>query len=110
MKPSTAASPSPKAMASPGASPVAMASPGAATTGATTKAAQTGAATEGTTCPSNAPVKGKSSDRGKIYHVPKSNNYEKIKPTACFADVAAAEKAGYRAPKESTNSKEPAKQ
>ncbi len=116
--PSAPASPatSPKAAMTPGVPATVTATTGAAgtaatgTTAATTKTAQVGTAPQGTACPSNAPVKGKSSDRGKIYHVPKSNNYEKVKPTACFADVAAAEKAGYRAPKESTAPKEPAKQ
>lgn len=77
--------------------PATTAAPAANTTA--TKAAQVGTAPEGTNCPANAPIKGKSSERGKIYHVPKSNNYEQVKPTTCFADVAAAEKAGYRAPK-----------
>lgn len=85
--PATTASPKPSTMAAPAANTTA------------TKAAQVGTVAEGTNCPANAPVKGKANDRGKIYHVPKSNNYEKVKPTACFADVAAAEKAGYRAPK-----------
>ncbi len=77
--------------------PATTAAPAANTTA--TKAAQVGTTPEGTNCPSNAPIKGKASEKAKIYHVPKSNNYEKVKPTACFADVAAAEKAGYRAPK-----------
>ncbi len=52
-----------------------------------------------TTCPSTALVKGKVSKRGKIYHLPKTTGYDQVKPTICFADAPAAEKAGFRAPK-----------
>ncbi|MGB8703246.1 MAG: hypothetical protein WCD18_27835 [Thermosynechococcaceae cyanobacterium] len=51
-------------------------------------------------CPANAPVKGKEYKNGKkVYHVPDSPSYAEVKPTTCFADVAAAQKAGYKAPK-----------
>ncbi|NJM70067.1 MAG: hypothetical protein HC862_07440 [Scytonema sp. RU_4_4] len=53
-----------------------------------------------TTCPSKAPVKGVvTQKRGNIYRAPKSPDYEKVKPSICFADVATAEKAGFSAPK-----------
>jgi cytoskeletal protein RodZ len=53
-----------------------------------------------TTCPSEAPVKGKiTRNRGNIYHVAKSTNYDQTKPDICFKDEATAEKAGFRAPK-----------
>jgi hypothetical protein len=91
-------------------SPVAATSPGVnktTTTGATSKATLSAEAkklgvlpTNETTCPKNAPVKGKTTvKRGNIYHVPKSPDYEKVKPDICFTDVATATKAGFRAPK-----------
>ena len=53
-----------------------------------------------TTCPSNAPIKGKvTKKRGNIYHGPKTPDYAKVKPDICFADVATAGKAGFSAPK-----------
>jgi hypothetical protein len=53
-----------------------------------------------TTCPSDAPVKGKvTQKRGNIYHVSKSPDFAKVKPEICFKDTATAEKAGFRAPK-----------
>ncbi|MEH2298251.1 MAG: hypothetical protein V7K88_04095 [Nostoc sp.] len=53
-----------------------------------------------TTCPSQAPVKGKiTKNRGNIYHVAKSRNYDQTKPDICFKDEVTAEKAGFRAPK-----------
>lgn len=53
-----------------------------------------------TTCPSNAPVKGKvTKKRGNIYHLAKTPDYNKVKPDICFKDQATAEKAGFRAPK-----------
>ncbi len=53
-----------------------------------------------TTCPTTAPIKGKvSKKRGLIYHVPKSPDFNAVKPELCFADIATAEKAGFRAPK-----------
>ncbi|WP_041566697.1 hypothetical protein [Nostoc punctiforme] len=53
-----------------------------------------------TTCPSDAVVKGKiTRKRGNIYHIPKSLDYEKVKPDICFKDPATAQQAGFRAPK-----------
>lgn len=53
-----------------------------------------------TTCPSDALVKGKiTKKRGNIYHIPKSLDYEKVKPDICFKDPATAQQAGFRAPK-----------
>ncbi|MHC5825254.1 MAG: sunset domain-containing protein [Nostoc sp.] len=53
-----------------------------------------------TTCPSDALVKGKiTNKRGNIYHLPKTLDYEKVKPDICFQDPATAQKAGFRAPK-----------
>ncbi|MBN3897455.1 MAG: hypothetical protein HWQ41_19895 [Nostoc sp. NOS(2021)] len=53
-----------------------------------------------TTCPSDAPVKGKiTNKRGNIYHVPKTLDYEKVKPDICFKDTNTAQQAGFRAPK-----------
>ncbi|MEH1908447.1 sunset domain-containing protein [Nostoc sp.] len=53
-----------------------------------------------TTCPSDALVKGKiTNKRGNIYHLPKTLDYEKVKPDICFKDPATAQKAGFRAPK-----------
>jgi hypothetical protein len=50
-------------------------------------------------CPKSEPIKGKISKRGKIYHVPDSQGSAEVKPTTCFASVADAAKAGFRAPK-----------
>ncbi|MHC5599699.1 MAG: sunset domain-containing protein [Nostoc sp.] len=53
-----------------------------------------------TTCPTDALVKGKiTNKRGNIYHVPKTLDYEKVKPDICFKDPATAQQAGFRAPK-----------
>ncbi|MEH1875071.1 sunset domain-containing protein [Nostoc sp.] len=53
-----------------------------------------------TTCPSNAPLKGKiTNKRGNIYHLPKTLDYEKVKPDICFKDTNTAQLAGFRAPK-----------
>jgi hypothetical protein len=53
-----------------------------------------------TTCPSDAQVKGKiTNKRGNIYHVPKTLDYEKVKLDICFKDPATAQLAGFRAPK-----------
>ncbi|MEH1764976.1 MAG: hypothetical protein V7L30_00715 [Nostoc sp.] len=53
-----------------------------------------------TTCPSDALVKGKiTNKRGNIYHLPKTLDYEKVKPDICFKDPATAQLAGFRAPK-----------
>lgn len=47
-------------------------------------------------CPESAPVK---VSKSKIYHVPEGRNYAKTKAKYCFANAAAAEQAGFRAPK-----------
>ncbi|AVH72679.1 sunset domain-containing protein [Nostoc sp. 'Lobaria pulmonaria (5183) cyanobiont'] len=53
-----------------------------------------------TTCPSDALVKGKiTNKRGNIYHLPKTLDYEKVKPDICFKDANIAQQAGFRAPK-----------
>jgi len=53
-----------------------------------------------TTCPGDAPVKGKlTKKRGDIYHLPNTRDYDNVKPDICFKDKATAEKAGFRAPK-----------
>ncbi len=53
-----------------------------------------------TTCPSDALVKGKiTNKRGNIYHLPKTLDYEKVKPDICFKDTNTAQQAGFRAPK-----------
>ena len=62
-----------------------------------------GVAPIGSACPADAPIKGNIVDRGarkgdKIYHVPGSSSYQPTKPERCFATVADAESAGYRAP------------
>ena len=49
-------------------------------------------------CPKSEQIKGKISKRGKIYHVPDSQGYAEVKPSTCFATVAEAETAGFRAP------------
>ncbi|WP_298921549.1 hypothetical protein [uncultured Nostoc sp.] len=52
-----------------------------------------------TTCPSDAQVKGKiTNKRGNIYHVPKTLDYEKVKPDICFKDANTEQLAGFRAP------------
>jgi hypothetical protein len=57
-----------------------------------------------TTCPSNAPVKGKATRKaGEVYHLPTASNYAKVKPNICFADQATAEKAGFHPPKKKDN-------
>ena len=69
----------------------------------TAEAQQLGVKPQGeTTCPTNAPVKGvvvKRGNRGNIYHTTKSPDYKTVKPILCFADVATAQKAGFKAPK-----------
>jgi hypothetical protein len=44
-------------------------------------------------------TKGKARGLGNIYHVPKTLDYEKVKPDICFKDPATAQLAGFRAPK-----------
>ncbi|WP_442936804.1 sunset domain-containing protein [Nostoc sp.] len=34
-----------------------------------------------------------------MYHLPKTLDYEKVKPDICFKDPATAQLAGFRAPK-----------
>jgi hypothetical protein len=59
-------------------------------------------------CPQTNPIKGNIGKRGKVYHVPDSKGYLKIKPEACFATTAEAEQAGFRARKgRSENSEKP---
>lgn len=57
-----------------------------------------GVAPKGTTCPTGSPIKGVTSKKqGKVYHTTKYPDYKTVKAEKCFADVAAAEKAGYKA-------------
>ncbi len=94
---STAASPSESTSPSTAASPATSTSPGVSTT-----ASEAGVKPQGTTCPADAPVKGNlSKRRGKIYHLPSSPNYSRVKPEECFPNAAAAEKAGFHAPRKS---------
>lgn len=63
-----------------------------------------GVAPNGTSCPAGYDIKGNIRDRNpnkgeKIYHVPGDNGYASTKPEECFATVAAAQAAGYRAVK-----------
>lgn len=59
-----------------------------------------GVAPTGTTCPTSSPVKGVSSKKqGKVYHTATYPDYKTVKAEKCFADVASAQKAGYKAPK-----------
>jgi hypothetical protein len=81
--------------------PEAVATPAVvATPGSSGAAGKLGVAPKGTTCPTDAPIKGVTSKKqGKIYHTTKYPDYKTVKAEKCFADVAAAEKAGYKAPK-----------
>ncbi|HEY9673886.1 MAG TPA: hypothetical protein V6D11_20765 [Waterburya sp.] len=64
------------------------------------EAEKLGVKPQGTNCPSNAPIKGNINNKGnKIYHEAKEANYKQVKPEVCFADVATAQKAGFRSPK-----------
>lgn len=64
------------------------------------EAEKLGVKPQGTDCPSNAPIKGNINKKGnKIYHEAKEANYKQVKPEICFADVATAQKAGFRSPK-----------
>ncbi len=66
----------------------------------TAEAKQLGVTPQGATCPKNAPVKGKlTAKRGNIYQTAKFPDYAKLTPDICFADVATAQKAGFKAPK-----------
>ncbi|XWK86348.1 MAG: hypothetical protein U7127_19275 [Phormidium sp.] len=65
----------------------------------TPTATTTGVPPTGNDCPSDAPIKGvDTKKRGKIYHATTYPDYKQVKPTICFADVASAEKAGYKLP------------
>jgi len=56
---------------------------------------------QGKDCPSKAPIKGNVSKKGEyIYHEASAKHYKDIKPEICFADVATAQKAGFRARKD----------
>lgn len=82
------------------ATPAVVATPAAQATGSSAAAGKLGVAPKGTTCPTDAPIKGVTSKKqGKIYHTTKYPDYKTVKAEKCFADVAAAEKAGYKAPK-----------
>jgi hypothetical protein len=64
------------------------------------EAQKLGVKPNGTDCPTNAPIKGNLSKKGnQIYHDTKEASYKTVKPEICFADVATAQKAGFRAPK-----------
>ena len=83
-------------------SPDAQTAPGAAPSApATTSTQKAGVSPKGTTCPSGNPIKGITSKTfgGKIHITTKVPDYEKYKPEKCFPNVAAAQKAGYAAPK-----------
>jgi hypothetical protein len=67
----------------------------AANTGATTA----GVPPTGSDCPSDAPIKGVDTvKRGKIYHTTTYPDYNMVKATICFRDVASAQQAGYQLP------------
>lgn len=54
----------------------------------------------GTDCPTNAPIKGNiNKKQNKIFHEAKAENYKAVKPEICFADVATAQKAGFKSAK-----------
>jgi hypothetical protein len=53
-------------------------------------------------CFVNRPIKGRNSKQAKIYHLPKSPGYAEVKPDECFTTIEEAIKAGYRAPKSSS--------
>jgi hypothetical protein len=82
------------------ATPAVVATPAGEATSGGTAAGKLGVAPKGTTCPTDAPIKGVTSKKqGKVYHTTKYPDYKTVKAEKCFADVAAAEKAGYKAPK-----------
>lgn len=58
--------------------------------------ANVGVKPQGISCPNNAQIKGVDSKTGKFYYEKKKADYKNVKPTICFADVATAEKAGYK--------------
>ena len=62
--------------------------------------AKLGVAAKGTTCPTGSPIKGVTAKKqGKVYHTTKDPDYKTVKAEKCFADIASAKKAGYKAPK-----------
>lgn len=64
------------------------------------EAQKLGVKPNGTDCPTNAPIKGNINKKGNnIFHEAKAKNYKAIKPEICFADVATAQKAGFKAAK-----------
>lgn len=76
------------------------ATPASEATPGSSASAKLGVAPKGTTCPTDAPIKGVTSKKqGKVYHTTKYPDYKTVKAEKCFADVAAAQKAGYKAPK-----------
>jgi len=107
---STSENTSPSAIASPynsgstseNTSPSAIASPFESTSpDVSTTASEAGVKPQGTSCPADAPIKGKIRGSKKIYHLPKSRGYANIKPEECFPTEAAAKAAGFRAPRQS---------
>jgi hypothetical protein len=98
----TATSPAPiaKKSASPSPSASSTSSPaGQAKSTTSAQSAKVGVAPKGGNCPSSDPIKGNNGKTGKIYHAPKTKDYDQVKPETCFPNTAAAEKAGYRAHK-----------
>ena len=92
---SASALPSESATTSPSESATASANP---STSPTTQVQ--GVAPQGTTCPSDSPIKAVISKRlGKIALTTKSPRYSKVKPEKCFPDTASAQQAGYKVPK-----------
>ncbi len=66
------------------------------------EAEKLGVQPEGRNCPSNAPIKGKTNQKGRqVFHTPGTPRYQRLKPEICFADAATAQKAGFRASKAS---------
>ena len=52
---------------------------------------------DATTCPTAYPIKGYRNKRGvPLYRTPRTRDYEKVTPEACFATEPAARAAGYR--------------
>ena len=61
--------------------------------------AQSASSTDGS-CPANLPVKGNvRRDGTRIYHLPQEGEYARTHAELCFANAAAAEAAGFRAPR-----------
>jgi len=68
----------------------------------TPNSTEAGVRPQGSSCPANAPIKGNIRHRHKIYHLPSSPNYQQVKPEACFSSATAAQQAGFRPPKNSS--------